>query len=54
MNIVKEIMEVHHGEVVIDSILGQGTSVTLLFPAANAPGSVVPTDEFIFGGCVNA
>ncbi|MDO8742687.1 MAG: ATP-binding protein [bacterium] len=54
MSIVKEIMEIHGGEVLIDSILGQGTAVTLLFPAANAPGAALPADEPVLGGSVNA
>ena len=33
MSIVKEIMEIHGGSVMVDSTAGQGTSVTLLFPA---------------------
>lgn len=34
MSIVKEIMALHHGSVEVDSTLGQGTQVTLIFPAA--------------------
>lgn len=33
MSIVSEIMTFHHGNVVIDSTPGQGTKVTLMFPA---------------------
>lgn len=43
MAIVKEIMSLHGGEVVIKSIYGQGTSVTLLFPMDEAaPVTAVP------------
>ena len=44
MSIVKEIVELHHGALEIDSKFGMGSSVTLLFPvirsgpAANHPG----------------
>lgn len=34
VSIVKEIVDIHRGQVVIDSQLGQGTTVTLLFPIA--------------------
>ena len=33
MSIVKEIMDIHGGSVAVESTAGQGTSVTLLFPA---------------------
>lgn len=45
MSIVKEIMENHGGEARIDSILGQGTVVTLLFPVASDPGRVPGADN---------
>ena len=35
MSIVKEIMDLHGGELVVDSAPGLGTSVSLLFPAAD-------------------
>ena len=35
MSIVKEIMEIHGGDILIDSVFGVGTSVTLLFPCAD-------------------
>jgi signal transduction histidine kinase len=34
MSIVKEIMELHHGQIELHSQLGQGTTVSLLFPLA--------------------
>jgi signal transduction histidine kinase len=37
MSIVKEIMELHGGQVEIQSQLGAGTSVTLWLTAASAP-----------------
>jgi PAS domain S-box-containing protein len=37
MSLVKEIVNLHNGEVVVDSMLGQGTKVTLSIPAARAP-----------------
>jgi signal transduction histidine kinase len=35
MSIVKEIMEIHGGDILIDSVFGVGTSVTLLFPCTH-------------------
>ena len=35
MNIVKEIMKLHSGDVLIDSELGSGTRVSLIFPVVN-------------------
>jgi signal transduction histidine kinase len=49
MSIVKEIMGIHGGEVRVDSVVGQGTVVTLLFPTANAPGVDPPADESVAG-----
>ena len=34
MNIVKEIVEFHHGRVVVESSIGKGTTVTVLLPRA--------------------
>lgn len=43
MAIVKEIMLLHGGEVIINSVYGQGTAVTLMFPIAKpAPVEVAP------------
>lgn len=42
MSIVKEIMALHQGSVHIDSTLGQGTSVTLLFVAVLVEGKPSP------------
>lgn len=38
MSIVKEIMDLHDGDVAIESTVGHGTSVTLRFPAAHGSG----------------
>jgi signal transduction histidine kinase len=35
--IVKHIMQAHGGQLVISSVLGQGTSVRALFPVAQGP-----------------
>ena len=44
MSIVKEIMALHQGEVVIESALGVGTTVSLMLPAQadNPPESGHP------------
>jgi signal transduction histidine kinase len=34
MSIVKEIVELHHGKLLVSSSPGQGTSITLQFPVA--------------------
>lgn len=44
MSIVKEIMAVHAGKVIVESVSGEGTSVTLLFPAASREGLQDPID----------
>jgi signal transduction histidine kinase len=38
MSIVKEIMALHYGHLMIASVPGQGTTVSLIFPAANVVG----------------
>jgi signal transduction histidine kinase len=37
MTIVKEIFELHHGRIEIESEPGRGTAVTLLLPIVDAP-----------------
>jgi signal transduction histidine kinase len=37
MSLVEEIVNLHNGEVLVDSVHGQGTKVTLSIPAARAP-----------------
>ena len=44
MSIVKEIMVIHDGDVKVESVSGQGTSVTLLFSAAGPQGLRDPVD----------
>ncbi len=44
MSIVKEIMAVHGGKVIVESVSGEGTSVTLLFPGASRDGLQDPID----------
>ena len=44
MSIVKEIMAVQGGKVIVESVSGEGTSVTLLFPAASRGGLQDPID----------
>lgn len=41
MSLVKEIINLHHGDVAIDSVHGQGTTVTLSIPAARAPAQAL-------------
>ena len=49
MSIVKEIMEIHGGEVLVDSVVGLGTVVTLLFPIANVVGPALPAVDVVAG-----
>ena len=42
MSIVKEIMDLHHGHVQVDSTLGQGTTMTLVFGLAPAVATPLP------------
>lgn len=42
MSIVKEIVELHGGDIVIESSLGAGTTVTLWLPGMAAPGDAAP------------
>jgi signal transduction histidine kinase len=44
MSIAKEIMEIHGGEILVESDFGVGTSVTLLFPSANQQDPQGPAD----------
>ena len=45
MTIVKEIIELHGGEVAVDSALGQGTTVVLWLPTVGAPEDAELTSE---------
>jgi signal transduction histidine kinase len=40
MSIVKEIIELHHGELALESQPGQGTAVTLWLPAMDIDGGL--------------
>ena len=42
MSIVKEIVDLHHGRIEIESQFGQGTSVTLLFPIGVGSPALAP------------
>lgn len=44
MSIAKEIMEIHGGEILVESVFGVGTSVTLLFPCTNPQDLQGPGD----------
>jgi signal transduction histidine kinase len=44
MSIAKEIMEIHGGEILVESDFGVGTLVTLLFPSANQQDPQDPQD----------
>lgn len=44
MSIVKEIMVIHGGNVSVESVFGESTSVTLLFPVASPQGLRDPVD----------
>ena len=46
MSIVKEIIELHHGTVEIESEPGQGTSVTLLFPSSSLEPALARPSQF--------
>jgi signal transduction histidine kinase len=44
MSIVREIVQIHGGEVVISSQLGTGTSVTLWLPISQSINAGLPND----------
>jgi two-component system heavy metal sensor histidine kinase CusS len=44
LSIVKSIVELHSGRVWIDSVLGEGTTVTLTFPKVPATAAALPGD----------
>ena len=43
--VVDEIVKLHKGEFNIDSILGEGTTVTILLPVDEIPDDEVSTNE---------
>ena len=45
LSIVKSLVELHHGEVLIDSAPGEGTAVTCIFPSTQAALGMVTAAE---------
>ena len=45
LSIVKSLVELHQGQVLIDSAPGEGTSVTCIFPAARAGAAAITAAE---------
>ncbi|WP_237476875.1 sensor histidine kinase [Lichenibacterium dinghuense] len=45
LSIVKSLVELHHGQVLIDSAPGEGTAVTCIFPATRAVGGAITAAE---------